>query len=120
MTTRLLSRAEYGRLDGLDLGAIAQDLPPTAKVIVVEDGDDIVAAWSLFPVWHAEGLCIRPSHQRRPGVALRLFRGMKRLASGLGIHRIATAAASPDIVAYLGRVGAEELPGRHYVWSVEG
>lgn len=119
MTTRILPRDEYHRLDPTLLAECARDLSERqGDVLVVEDGDQIVGCWALFPVLHVEGLWIAESHQKRTSVARRLWLGMKRLVKVRGGVKVATAACSDEVRALLAHVQATKLDGDHYVLSL--
>lgn len=117
--TRILPRTEYDRLGSTALAECAlQVRDREGDVIVVEDGDQIVGCWALFPVLHVEGLWIADSHQKRASVARRLWLGMKRLVKVRGGVKVATAACSDDVRALLAHVQATKLDGDHYVLSL--
>lgn len=119
MTTRELPRDEYARLVGTELETVAPLLPESARVLVVEDGDQIVGCWTFFSVLHAEGLWIADSHRKRGSVARHLWCGMRQMVAQMGAKGVNTAAVSDDVKALLEKVGAIELPGTHYVMQIE-
>lgn len=119
MTTRILPPAEYGRLEGTELEAIAPILPAGSAVVVVEDGDRIVACWALLPLVHVEGCWIDPAYRGNPRVAARLLRGMTDTAAALGARTVLTAALTPEVEGLIGKLGGEALPGRHFVVNVD-
>jgi hypothetical protein len=114
MQTRILPRAEYGRLVGTELEAIADQLPETAHVIVVEDGPELLACWALLTFVHAECVWITPSARGNPRVMRRLLAGMKQTALAMGAQRVWTAALTDHVADLCGRIGGVELPGRHF------
>jgi hypothetical protein len=114
-SSRLLPRAEFGRLAGTELEAVAPVLPPDAHVVVVEQGDQVIACWALIPTFHCEGLWIAPEHRGKGRVAGRLWEAMRTLCRSLGIRTVATASLSPDVDRLLAHVGAMELPGKQFV-----
>lgn len=118
--TRILPPDEWPKLAGTDLQAIWPRLNSAeAHVIVVEQGPTIVAHWLVLPVYHVECLWIHPDHQKRASVARRLWIGMRRLLADLGRSRVMTAAVSDDVRGLLAHVGAEPVPGDHYMLTVE-
>lgn len=120
MTTRLLPRSEWRRLAGTEAETVWPHLPHTAQVLVVEDGEQIAGCWVLMPVWHVECLYVAPEHRGKASVARRLLVGMKRLVRDVGARGVMTAATSDAVRALLAHVGAEKVPGDHYVMSFGG
>ena len=117
MTTRVLGHDEYGRLAhvGTGLASIRHDLPESVRVVVVEDGDQIVGCVALLPVWHAEELWIDPAHRGLSAVARRLRAGVAQVA-----RRFVCGASSPENAAlYRKHFGASEAPPQYLV-TVEG
>lgn len=118
MTTRELPAAEWGKLVGTELETAAPHLRPGIdQVMVVEDGEQIVATWAVIFSRHLHGLWIAPSHRGKASVARRLLAGMYRL---IGVEPVFTSALSEDVRGLLEHVGAEKLPGDHYVVSFGG
>ena len=118
MTSRLLPRDEWLRLEGTELERVWPYLPTGARVLVVEDAGVIVGCWSFFPLIHAEGLWIAPSHRASPAVGRRLLTGMRRHAAAMGARAINTAAQTDAVAAMLERAGAVELVARHFALRV--
>lgn len=115
VTSRILPRAEYGRLAGTELEAVAPVLPADADVLVVEDADGaIVGCWAAFALVHVEGVWIAPEHQGRSGVARRLLAGMRAIAGARGARAVNTASVSPDVSGMLRKLGAVQLEGEHF------
>lgn len=118
MTTRVLPPAEWPRLAGTELETVWPQLPRDAAVVlVVEDGDAIIACWALITVRHVEGVWIAPEHRGRASVARRLLSGMRELTGGGAVF---TAALTPEVEALLEGLRAEKLPGEHYVLTLGG
>ena len=119
MTSRILPVEEWSRLVGTEAETIWPQLDPaTALVLVVEDGEMIVGTWILLNVVHAECLWIAESHRGHSAVARRLWTTMRKTALAAGYPVIATAALSDEVRALLAHVGAEKIPGDHYVMRV--
>jgi hypothetical protein len=116
MTTRELPPEEWAKLAGTEAESVWPHLnPETAHVIVVEQGPQIVGCWIALPIYHVECLWIDPAHRKASSVGRRLWTGMRRLLGGLSVTNVLTAAMSEDVRALLAHVGAEQLPGDHYV-----
>lgn len=118
MTTRHLPRAEWGKLAGTELETIAPVLPEGAHVVVVEDGDQIVGCWAVYPQWHVEGLWTAPAYRKDPRVGRRLIVGMTQTAVAVGARSVQTAAVDPAVAGMLEKLGAAELPGRHFSLAI--
>lgn len=119
VTRRILPPSEYHRLVGTELETIAPHLPPHAQVLVVEDATGaIVGSWAGFFLFHAEGIHIAPTHQRRAAVARHLWKGMREIAKSLGVQAINTAAASAEVSALLHKHGAP-VGGEHFSLRVQ-
>lgn len=115
MTTRTLPPAEWARLRGTELEHVWPGLPTDeAQIVVVEDEGQIVGCWAAYRAVHVEGVWIHPDH-RRSRVALRLWRGMRRVVAEMfGAGGAWTGSQSPEIDALLaGR--ATEVDGRHFL-----
>lgn len=121
MTTRVLPPEEWPLLEGTELETVYPYLnPSTTKVLVVEDGSQIVGCWALMSILHAECVWVHPDyrkHVRSP--AVHLLRGMRRLAHEQGAKTVITSALTDDVVALIAHIGGSELPGRHFVIPTE-
>lgn len=121
MITRILDPSEWHRLAGTEAEPLVPHLQPMeTRVLVVEDGSEIVGAWVLLRLVHAECVWIAPSHRGRGRVAAKLLSGMRSLARLWGSKAVLTASASPDVDALIGKLGGVEVPGRHFALPVEG
>jgi len=120
MTSRILPPEEWPRLAGTELDGAYQTLPPHAQIVVVEDNGQIVACWSLFAVWHVEGLWTAPTHRAQPSVVFRLVGAMKRLVRAQGVRSVYTAACSEDVRALITRFGGTQVPADAYMLPLGG
>jgi len=119
MTSRILPREEWGRLQGTELEQIvtaaARRDNEVLLVLVAEDKDGaIVGGWALFPIWHAEGLWVSPNHRGKAAVGRRLLRFARAVAEQFGISAVMTAANSSQVARMLDAIGMR-LPGTHYL-----
>lgn len=115
LTTRLLPREDYAKLQPTEAGAVWDQLPETAQVLAVERDGALVGAWVLMPVWHAEGLWIAPEERGKATVARRLWTFMQARVAALGLSRVATHACSDEIRGLLEHVQATEVPGQMFL-----
>jgi hypothetical protein len=119
VTTRILPPEEYPRLAGTELELVWPTLPMDAAVVVVEDGTEIVGCWAAFTLAHVEGVWVAPAHRGKTSVARRLLGGMRRaLAEQFGATGAITGAMSDEVRGILDGLGAQKLPGDHYVLSL--
>ena len=120
LTTRLLPLADWPRLTGTELESVWPILDPArAQIIVVADGDQIVACWALIDVAHVEGLWIAPTHRKRGKVLTRLIAAARAAARARGIRAVGTTACSAEVRGLLDHYGAVRVPGDSYVFPVE-
>lgn len=117
MTSRVLPRHEWDRLAETELGAVCQylDSSVTSILVVEDDQGAIVGCWSMFPVWHVEGVWVAPAHRGKASVARRLLQLMRRQAQRVGAATVMTGCLSPMVRALLTGLGATALPGEHFV-----
>ncbi len=121
MTARTLPVEEWPKLHGTDLGlALTHAIDPArVKVVVVEDGGEIVGCWGAFAVIHAEGVWIAPAHRTRGSVARRLWAGMRRVVREWGASQVITGADRPEIASLIERHGGSIVPFATYVLPLE-
>src|SRR4030095_8022164 len=104
MTHRELTRPEWNRLpEGCELAQIAATLPDTVRVYVVEDHDEIVGAWALVLMAHAEGLWIAEPHRKRAAVLRHLIAALETGALDVGVSAVVAgsdSAAMTDLLAH--------------------
>ena len=119
MTSRILPREEYGRLQGTEAGEVVW--PSSATVVVVEDQGEIVGCHVLQAVLHAECLWIHPDHRGKSSVPRRLWSSVQQVVRQLfHAESFWTATTSDDVTRLLTHVGATAIPGAHYIVPVRG
>lgn len=116
--TRILPRDEWWRHEQAILvlpGIQADDV----DVVVVEDGDRLIAAMTVFRATHFEGLWIDPERK-----GLGAARSLLRLAEALALTRGNTwvlAGASDDRMrSILGKMEARKLAMEPYLLKIGG
>ena len=118
MTTRELPRSEWGRIAalGTGLGRVIDQFPDNVRVVVVEDGTDIVGHAAVLPVWHVEDAWIAEAHRGRASVAKRLREGV------LGVtRRFVCGAGTPELARMFAKhFGATPAPPQYLVSVEEG
>ena len=116
MTTRILPVEEWERLDGTELEHVWPILHPEhASILVIEDGDRIVACWAVIRYVHVEGVWIDPEYRHKVGIVKRLLVGMHKIVESLGADRVLTGAVTEDVRQMIATLGGKKLPGDHYV-----
>ena len=121
LTTRELPHAEWHRLAGTELESVWPTVnPESSAVIVVEDDGQIVGAWMVLTVVHAEGVWIAPSYRNGGAVARRMLRGLRDVLARAGVAGVVTGAKDDMVAGYLGRLGAVPVPGPQYYLPLRG
>ena len=110
MRTRVLLREEWHLVGGTPLALVLPQLPPGARIVVAEDGGAIVGTWAVVPYLHKADNAKAEVERLR-----RLMRGVRSVCRELGILRVLTCSDDAQITKYLFRLGAEQLPGEHFV-----
>lgn len=110
MTSRLLPKEEWGRLDGTQLETVVPILPKGAQVMVVEKDAAILACVALYPLWHLEGIEIK-----NPSATRLLLESIRTQTATL--PAVLSWAQHRKAGEFLRRLGAEPLPGEHYAWK---
>ncbi len=114
LTTRILPREEWDRLQGFDLEAMTPLIKPGRGVIIVlEHAGEIVGHWAVYDVLHAEGVWLSSSVRHTHGPVL-LLKAMQEYAAARGVRAVVTASTDPKVDALLDKLSAVELPGRHF------
>ena len=117
MIARVLPSSEWGRLDGTELEELSKQLTSaTAKMLVVERGDEIVGCCALLFVLHGGGVWIAPAHRKRGVVARRLLDLVTKTARSCGA-RCVVASDTPEEMTDLliNHLGATATPESAHV-----
>jgi len=115
VTSRILPYDEYVRLTGTAIECAIAALPRDARVLVVEDGDRLVAHAVLMNIVHVHGVWIDPTRVEKLGVATRLWRLFVRAAREMGATTsVMTDCDSEPLRALLARVGGQAYAYQPY------
>jgi hypothetical protein len=93
--------------------------PDDVRVVVVEQGDTVVAALTVLRATHFEGIWIDPA-KRNGGVTRALLRGAMTEARQWTDDWVFAAAADDRMRDVLDRIGGIRLPIDSYVLSLGG
>lgn len=115
MNARILPPEEWSKLQQPPAWSVK---PEDISVVVVEDGERIVACMTVLRATHFEGTWVSPDH-RNGGVVRRLLRLASTTARQWGSQWAFTGAADDTMHAILGRMGAEFVPMSTYVISTD-
>lgn len=121
MTTRLLPAADWCRLDTVPEAGIpwrAMD-PHRNHVLVTEQDGQITGTLVLMQALHAECLWIAPAYRGRVSVFRRLRHAMLAYARAWRYPTVLMASMSKQMAAILAGLGADRLPGDHYVLTLK-
>ena len=100
----------------MDASVDWQRLPDRAQVVVVEQDGEIVAHWLYLPTAHAEAAWKREG--TGAGVTRALLRGMRKVIHEDGAEGVWVSSIDADMGALLVHLGAQEVPGTHYLMGV--
>lgn len=82
--------------------------------MVVEKDNEIIAHWALTPIYHAEGVWIKPEFRGNPTVVKNLLRGMKVMAENVGAPFVITNTSDDKVKELLRKIEAEKLIGDYF------
>jgi hypothetical protein len=99
-------------LDGLGLTAA------NAKVVVVEQGDQVMGCWATFMAAHVEGLWLAPD--AGAGVARSLLSSMTEVLKDAGVTEVLTQSLTPEVDQLIRTAGGRKLPGSAWVIPLTG
>lgn len=121
MTTRILPREEYAKLNGTLLDPAWRSLPSDAQVVAIEQDGALIGCSALFPAWHLEGVWIAPEYRKRVSVGRRLLRAWRALLAGLRTPEVLVMATNPESARLVFGLGsAVHLDCDHYAVTLRG
>jgi hypothetical protein len=115
MTTRLLPREEWHRLEGCGMDTLWARLPETTRVVVVEQEGQIVGCVTGMLILHAEGLWIDPAYRKQAGLWRRLMRAFWNVADEFGTSGAWASEVTPEMQDILIRLQGAPVPGSHFI-----
>lgn len=118
MTTRVLPESEWHRIEASQLPLLlAYMRPEDTDIVVVEDGDRIVACMGVLRVTHLEGVWIDPEYKN---VANRLLRETYNTMRKYPDQFCIAGAADDRMRDVLNRMGGVKVPMDTYVLNFQG
>lgn len=119
MRTRVLPPEEWSRLTLEQVPSVLPCIrPEEMEVIVVEDGDRIVACVSVMRMTHLDGVWVAPEYRGNAGVGRRLLRGMRESAERWCESFLAAGASNEHAENLIEKMGGIRMPMDHYVIPV--
>jgi hypothetical protein len=120
---RQLPPEEWHRLN--DFEPFATHGLPTVehwRVVVAEDGDQIVGFCCLFNAVHWEPWWVHESYQKRPGLLRQMIRHGKGLLHDAGVDCVFVVVGDelPAQQALVERFGFSPVPGKFYFLTLDG
>lgn len=120
MTSRLLPREEWHRLEPGIRDALAHFDPELTRVVVVEHEGEIVGNWVVTTLVHLEGAWVHPEYRKRASVARRLLKATMAEASKGSPRWVMTGAETQDVADLLTKhLKAVHVPMDTYIVPME-
>jgi hypothetical protein len=113
--TRVLPPEEWPRLGEQRAAFYSSVNPEDIRVVVVEEGADIVAAMAVIRIPHLECFWMAPEKTGNAGVTRALLRGAFDEAKGFAPHWMLANSDSERTSETLKRLGGEWLPVHTYM-----
>jgi hypothetical protein len=120
MRTRILPPEEWAQLERTNVPTFPGVRPEDSAIVVVEDGDKVIACMTVLRATHFEGTWIDPEH-RNAGVTRGLLRLATAVGKSWGTEWVFTGAANEDdhTKSLIGRLGGVLLPMSTYVLPLQ-
>lgn len=121
MRTRILTPNEWrARLEGTELLMLLPYVAPeNVDVVVVEEGEEIVASLAVMRTTHYEGVWISPEHEGL-GTTRALLRDAGKIARGRGERFVFGGASDARMNDILQRMGGVRMPLDFYALNIGG
>lgn len=120
LTTRVLPKAEWPRLEGQELGVVleARD-EDSCQVVVVEEDGAIIGQWALLGAPWIDGWWIHPERRGETAIRTALKAGMQDLMRSQSMTAAVIAVSDPRVGRLLEQLGAVRSDCTVYYWPVE-
>src|SRR5262245_49262788 len=95
--------------------------PPHWRIVVAEDGGEIIAFTCLYTAVHYEPIWIDARHRHRPGLFAELWRQSKAICEECGVKLIFSVVSDtlPQQQELVQRFGFHRAPGQLFLGDVE-
>lgn len=121
-------RARILGADQWEAGLAGTELPPllphvhpdNAAMVIVENGNQVVASMAVLRVSHFEGAWIAPEWRGNAAVVRALLRHSCAVANARGDSFVLAGAADEPVRALLGKMGGAKLPMDFFALSLKG
>jgi len=120
MTSRVLPREEWEKLEVSGFPAIGSTLrPEDSEVVVIEDGDRIVATLGTFRVTHFESLWIAPEYRGNAGLGRKLIKAAISSAKRWTDQWVWGCSGSEHTDDLFVRMGGKKMPVDTYIIPIQ-
>jgi hypothetical protein len=119
MIARVMDRKEWSKLEGIVTNLSLAFHPDDIEVVVVEDGEKVVATMAVMRVVQFENLWIHPEYRGKHGLVTRLW--TRAIQSARKWTNWVWAASDTDHMSdIITRLGGKELPVKSYIIPIGG
>lgn len=121
MKARVLPREEWGKLGVSGIPQIGLTLrPEDVQILVVEDGERVVATMGVFRVTHFESLWIDPEYRGNAGLGRRLIKAGIEAARKWTDRWVWGASDTDHMNDIISRIGGKPLPIQTHIIHMGG
>lgn len=118
MTTRVLPPTEWWMLPDETQVPWERLDPSRTQIHVTERDGAITGCVVLMQAWHAEFLWVHPAFRGRTSVIRRLRDALVTAAESMKLPTVWMSAMSRTMTGILCGLGAERVPGEHYLLTM--
>ena len=121
MIARILPPEEWHKLSVTGMAPMQSTMrPEDVQMIVVEDGDRIVASMGTYRVTHFEGLWIDPEYRGNPGLGRRLIKAGIEAARKWTDRWVWGCSDTGRMDSIIERIGGNRIPVDSYIIPLGG
>ncbi len=121
MKARVLPREEWAKLEVSGIPQIGLTLrPEDVQILVVEDGERVVATMGVFRVTHFESLWIDPEYRGNAGLGRRLIKAGIEAARKWTDRWVWGASDTEHMNDIISRIGGKPLPIQTHIIHMGG